>query len=86
MRLPVAAKIAVQIAGAIGGTPGSPTPPRQASGLWRSRDSAGATSNVPGLARDTPDWLSSKVDLQINMLMHRLARLALATHSCLIMW
>lgn len=26
MRLPVAAKIALQIAGAIGGTPGSPTP------------------------------------------------------------
>ena len=27
MRLPVAAKIALQRAGAIGGTPGSPTPP-----------------------------------------------------------
>ena len=26
MRLPVAAKIALQMAGAIGGTPGSPTP------------------------------------------------------------
>jgi hypothetical protein len=27
MRLPVAAKIALQIAGAIGGVPGSPMPP-----------------------------------------------------------
>jgi uncharacterized protein len=31
MRFPVAAKIALQIAGAIGGTPGSPTPPGGAS-------------------------------------------------------
>jgi hypothetical protein len=33
MRLPVAAKIALQIAGAIAGTPGSPTPP---GGAWLS--------------------------------------------------
>ena len=50
MRLPFAAKIALQIAGAIGGTPGSPTPPGGA--LLAAMGTLGRSGIVPILRKD----------------------------------